>query len=39
VVPLSVLDLVPIGAGSSAGAALATSTDLVRLAETLGYRR
>jgi luciferase family oxidoreductase group 1 len=39
VVPLSVLDLVPIGAGSSAGAALATSTELVRLAETSGYRR
>jgi luciferase family oxidoreductase group 1 len=39
VVPLSVLDLVPIGAGSTATAALATSTSLVRLAEELGFRR
>ena len=38
-VPLSVLDLVPIGAGSTATAALATSTALVRLAEDLGFRR
>jgi luciferase family oxidoreductase group 1 len=39
VVPLSVLDLVPVGAGSTASAALATSTALVRLAEELGFRR
>jgi luciferase family oxidoreductase group 1 len=39
VVPLSVLDLVPIGAGSTATAALATSTTLVRLAERLGFHR
>jgi luciferase family oxidoreductase group 1 len=39
VVPLSVLDLVPIGAGSTATTALATSTALVRLAEELGFRR
>jgi luciferase family oxidoreductase group 1 len=38
-VPLSVLDLVPIGAGSTAGQALATSTALVRLAERLGFHR
>jgi luciferase family oxidoreductase group 1 len=39
VVPLSVLDLVPIGAGSTATAALTTSTALVRLAERLGFHR
>jgi luciferase family oxidoreductase group 1 len=39
VVPLSVLDLAPIGAGSTATAALATSTALVRLAEERGFRR
>jgi luciferase family oxidoreductase group 1 len=39
VVPLSVLDLVPVGAGSSASAALAASTALVRRAEELGFRR
>ena len=38
-VPLSVLDLAPIGSGSTATAALATSTALVRLAEELGFRR
>lgn len=38
-VPLSVLDLVPIGSASSATAALATSTALARRAEELGYRR
>ena len=38
-VPLSVLDLAPVGAGSTAGTALATSTALVRLAEELGFRR
>jgi luciferase family oxidoreductase group 1 len=39
VVPLSVLDLAPIGTGSTATEALATSTALVRLAEELGFRR
>jgi luciferase family oxidoreductase group 1 len=39
VVPLSVLDLVPIGAGISATTALAASTALARRAEELGYRR
>lgn len=38
-VPLSVLDLVPIGSGSTATAALATSTALVRRAEELGFHR
>ncbi|WP_232663531.1 LLM class flavin-dependent oxidoreductase [Pseudonocardia sp. TRM90224] len=38
-VPLSVLDLVPIGSGSTATAALATSTALVRRADELGFRR
>lgn len=33
------LDLVPIGSGSTATAALATSTALVRRAEELGYHR
>ena len=39
VVPLSILDLAPIGAGSTATAALATSTALVRLAEERGFHR
>ena len=39
VVPLSVLDLVPVGSGSTAAAALQTSTALVRRAEELGFRR
>jgi luciferase family oxidoreductase group 1 len=39
VVPLSVLDLVPVGTGSTATEALATSTALVRLAEQLDYHR
>jgi luciferase family oxidoreductase group 1 len=39
VIPLSVLDLVPITAGSTAGAALRSSLDLARHAERLGYRR
>jgi luciferase family oxidoreductase group 1 len=39
VVSLSVLDLVPVGSGSTASAALAHSTTLVRRAEELGYRR
>src|SRR5215210_3509673 len=39
VVPLSVLDLVPIGSGSTATAALENSTALVRRAEQLGFTR
>ncbi len=38
-VPLSVLDLVPVGSGSTASAALAASTALARRAEELGFRR
>ena len=38
-VPLSVLDLAPIGSGSSAADALAASVALAPLAERLGYRR
>jgi len=38
-VPLSVLDLAPVGEGSDAGAALRNSLDLARHAERLGYRR
>lgn len=38
-VPLSVLDLVPVGSGTSASAALAASTALARRAEELGFRR
>ncbi|MGE3285845.1 MAG: LLM class flavin-dependent oxidoreductase [Pseudonocardia sp.] len=37
--PLSVLDLVPIGSGVPATSALAASTTLARRAEELGYRR
>ncbi|MEA2291252.1 MAG: hypothetical protein QOF17_272 [Solirubrobacteraceae bacterium] len=37
--PLSILDLVPITAGSTARAALRNSLDLARTAERLGYRR
>lgn len=33
------LDLAPVGDGSTAAAALASSVDLARLAERLGYRR
>jgi luciferase family oxidoreductase group 1 len=36
---LSVLDLVPIGSGTSAGDALRHSVELARLAERLGYVR
>jgi luciferase family oxidoreductase group 1 len=39
VVALSVLDLVPIASGSSAGDALRNTVDLARRAEALGYRR
>jgi luciferase family oxidoreductase group 1 len=37
--PISVLDLAPVGQGSTPAAALATSTQLAQLAERLGYRR
>src|SRR5688500_3831368 len=35
----SVLDLAPVGQGSTPAAAIASSVDLARLAERLGYRR
>src|SRR6188768_3225762 len=38
-VPLSVLDLVPVQLGSTPGAALRNSLDLIRHAERLGFRR
>lgn len=38
-VPLAVLDLVPISAGSTAGEALRNSIDLARRAEDFGYAR
>lgn len=38
-VPLSVLDLAPVTAGSTPGDALRNSLDLARNAERLGYRR
>jgi len=38
-IPLSVLDLAPIPAGATPGAALRNSLDLARHAERLGYRR
>ncbi|MET0895485.1 MAG: MsnO8 family LLM class oxidoreductase, partial [Acidimicrobiia bacterium] len=38
-IPLSVLDLAPVGRGSSPAEALRRSTELVQLAERLGYRR
>jgi luciferase family oxidoreductase group 1 len=38
-VPLSVLDLAPVGRGSSPAQALRNSTELVREVEQLGYRR
>ncbi|MFG3304097.1 LLM class flavin-dependent oxidoreductase [Streptomyces wuyuanensis] len=38
-VPLSVLDLVTVGSGSTAGQALSTSVELARLAERRGYHR
>lgn len=37
--PLSVLDLVPVGSGSSAAAAVRRSVELAQLAERLGFRR
>ncbi len=39
VVPLSVLDLSPVGAGSSGAVALRNSLDLARLADRLGFTR
>jgi luciferase family oxidoreductase group 1 len=38
-VPLSVLDLAPVAAGTSSGAALRHTTELARRTEELGYRR
>ncbi|UQS32709.1 LLM class flavin-dependent oxidoreductase [Streptomyces fradiae] len=38
-VPLSVLDLVTVGQGSTASRALATSVEIARLAEQRGYHR
>ncbi|MFE5794933.1 LLM class flavin-dependent oxidoreductase [Streptomyces sp. NPDC056503] len=38
-VPLSVLDLVTVGSGSTASRSLATSAELSRLAERRGYHR
>lgn len=38
-VPLSVLDLVPVGSGASATDALAASTALARRVDELGYQR
>jgi luciferase family oxidoreductase group 1 len=38
-VPVSVLDLAPVGAGSTAAAALRASLELVQVAERLGYHR
>ncbi|MBB3173197.1 luciferase family oxidoreductase group 1 [Endobacter medicaginis] len=38
-IPLSVLDLAPVCAGSDASASLANSRDLARHAEALGYHR
>ena len=38
-IPLSVLDLSPVAAGSSGAAALRNSLDLARLADRLGYTR
>jgi len=37
--PISVLDLAPVGQGSTAAASLATSTKLAQLAERVGYHR
>ena len=37
--PLSVLELVPVGDGTTPAAALGSSVELARLAERLGYRR
>lgn len=37
--PFSVLDLAPVGVGSTAGAALASTIELARATEKLGYHR
>jgi luciferase family oxidoreductase group 1 len=37
--PISVLELAPVGRGSTPAAALATSTQLAQLAERVGFRR
>jgi luciferase family oxidoreductase group 1 len=37
--PLSVLDLVPLGRGATSGATLRASVELARAAERLGYQR
>jgi luciferase family oxidoreductase group 1 len=37
--PLSILELVPVGEGTTAAAALASSVELARLGERLGYTR
>ena len=37
--PLSVLDLAPVGVGSTPGAALASTIELARATEKLGYHR
>jgi luciferase family oxidoreductase group 1 len=38
-VPLSVLDLAPVAAGSTSGEALSNTTELAKRTEELGYRR
>jgi luciferase family oxidoreductase group 1 len=38
-IPLSVLDLVPVGSGQNAAEALAHTTEVARRADELGYRR
>ncbi|MEW5928360.1 MAG: LLM class flavin-dependent oxidoreductase [Gemmatimonadota bacterium] len=38
-IALSVLDLVPVGSGSTAGQAIRNSVELARLADRLGYAR
>src|SRR5258708_24906022 len=38
-VPLSVLDLSPVAAGTTSGQALRQTTELARRTEELGYRR
>ena len=38
-VPLSILELAPVGQGSTPAAALAAAVDLARLGERVGYRR
>ena len=38
-IPLSILDLVPVSEGSDAGAALRNALSLAKAGEALGYRR